>query len=64
MRRVVARAVEAEGCKLDPANSERVLGDLGISAEQLSQIGLELVQAGRAEVTPTEFRLTSGACAA
>ena len=61
--RLVA-AVEAEDCKLDPSNSERVLGELGLTPEQLSQIGVELVQSGRAEVTPTEFRLTSGACAA
>jgi len=61
--RLVA-AIEAEGCVLNAENSQRVLTALGIADEQLAQIGAELMQEGRVQVTPpAEFRLTTGVCA-
>ncbi len=61
--RLVA-AIEAEGCVLNAANSERVLTSLGLGQEQLGRIGGELMQEGRVQVVPpAEFRLKTGACA-
>ena len=67
--RLVA-AIEANGCVLNPENSERILLELGIPQEQFSQIGGELMLEGRVTVVaPTEeapnpeFRLINGACA-
>ena len=60
--RLVA-AIEAEGCVLNAANSERVLASLGIADERMGQIGAELMQEGRVEVVPpAEFRVITGAC--
>ena len=67
--RLVA-AIEANGCVLNPENSERILLELGIPQEQFSQIGGELMLEGRVTVVaPTEeapnpeVRLINGACA-
>ena len=61
--RLVA-AIEAEGCVLNAANSERVFSALGIAEDRIGQIGAELAQEGRVDVSnPGEFRLTTGACA-
>lgn len=61
--RLVA-AMEANGCALNPENSERILTELGIPQDRMTAIGSELMQEGRvAVVPPAEFRLITGACA-